>query len=314
MSKIVHVVIAIIVNQQQQVLIALRDQNAHLGGLWEFPGGKVEPGESAFDALTREIHEELNLSISHAYPINKIKHCYADKTILLDVWQVESYLGEPQSAEGQPIKWQPISQLEAKYFPEANASIIHSLQLPDQYMITGDFENIQEFSLILERSLSKGILLVQLRSKQSSSEEYKELVKISSGVCKKYNAQLVLNTDSDIYCEVGNASNGLHLSSKMLKAMDTRPISDELLLSVSCHNPAEIEKAKQLKANIILLSPVKETTSHPGVRGIGWKKFNELATEINVPVYALGGMTPVDLSDAKSFGAQGIAAISSFWK
>lgn len=314
MSKHVHVVLAIIINEDHQVLVSRRNQNVHLGGLWEFPGGKVEPGELPFDALKREMHEELGVSISQATPYKKIKHTYTDISVMLDVWQVTAYSGEPRGAEGQIMQWQAIKTLNINKFPQANVGLIQSLQLPDQYMITGYFENIKDFELKLQQSLAQGISLVQLRSKFSTQEDYKSLIKISASLCKQYNANLLLNTNIETFNQMGSMSNGLHLSGTRLHACETRPVNEDTLLSVSCHTRADIEKAKQLQANIILLSPVKATTSHPGVKGIGWKTFGELVGEFNRPVYALGGMTPTDLSDAKSSGAQGIAAISSFWK
>ncbi len=314
MTDLIHVVIAVIVNQHQQVLTSMRRKDVHQGNLWEFPGGKVESGESSFEALKREIQEELNIVIEKASFIKKIPYQYNDKNILLDVWKVESYCGTPQGHEGQAIKWQPINELKIDDFPRANISLIHSLQLPEKYMITGAFKCPEDFQQKLENSLIDGASLVQLRSKHTSKEEYEKLVKISTGLCQQYQSKLLLNTSDDEFNRIGGLASGLHLSSEMLNTYSKRPVDEKYLLSVSCHCPAEIKKAKQLGASIILLSPVKETKSHPGVEGIGWKKFTELVDDIDVPVYALGGMKPSDLTDAKNSGAQGVAAISSFWK
>ena len=312
MSALIHVVVAIITNQKKQTLISLRSVDAHQGGLWEFPGGKLEEGEFALDALKREIYEELNVSIKEASPFKMISHQYPDKKVLLDIWKVESYTGKPQGAEGQQIKWQLIAELNAKEFPAANREIIQALKLPERYMITGSYDNTEDFKSKLDSSLKNGISLVQLRCKKASETEYKKLVKIATSLCDLYSATLLLNTTLDIFSATN--ANGLHLSSQMLHSFQTRPIDNELLLSVSCHTAQEIIIAKQLEADIILLSPVKETKSHPDVKGIGWGKFTEISSNIDVPVYALGGMKESDLDDAKSSGAQGVAAISSFWK
>ena len=217
----------------------------------------------------------------------------------------------PKGSEGQQIRWQAINELSAKYFPAANRSIINALQLPDKYMITGSFTDLKDFLLKLEVSLKNGISLVQLRCKKYSDNEYIKLADKALSLCDLYNAKLLLNTTEEIFSEIN--AGGLHLTSQMLNSMQHRPISDELMLSASCHTDAEIKKAKQLKADIILLSPVKKTTSHPGVQGIGWDKFKQLSESIDAPVYALGGMSTEDLIDAKNHGAQGIAAISDFW-
>jgi len=311
MTNLVHVAVAIIINQDNQVLTSLRKKSTHQGGLWEFPGGKVEQDESVLDALKREIHEEINVSIENAFPFKKIHHQYSDRTVLLDIWKVDSYIGEPEGVEGQQIKWQNIDELNMQRFPAANREIIQALKLPDKYMITGAFKDHDDFQSKLEKSLKQGISLVQLRCKNTPDEEYKQLIGIARITCAKYGAILLLNTSREIFS--GADADGLHLSSQMLNSIESRPVNSASFLSVSCHSESEVEKAKLLAADIILLSPVKETRSHPGVKGIGWKKFTALASDVTVPVYALGGMTADDLDDAKISGAQGVAAISSFW-
>lgn len=122
-----HVAVAVIV-QQQQVLISLRKPEQHLGGFWEFPGGKVETDESVVDALGREIFEELGLQIQHAEPLVEINHDYPDKSVCLDVWWVEKFNGEPVGKEQQQIKWCPITELAEQVFPEANKPIVEAIQ------------------------------------------------------------------------------------------------------------------------------------------------------------------------------------------
>ncbi len=124
----IHVAVGILRNQEQQVLIALRHPQQHQGGLWEFPGGKVEQGESVADALARELHEELNIEVLRASPALQVSHVYPDKAVLLDVWQVDSFRGEPRGREGQPTAWVAVGQLDACSFPAANVPIVHWLQ------------------------------------------------------------------------------------------------------------------------------------------------------------------------------------------
>lgn len=124
----VHVAVAAIVNSNNEVLISLRRANQHQGGLWEFPGGKVETTETVHDALRREIKEELNIHILKAEPFIQIRHDYADKAVLLDVWEVRDFEGIPIGYEGQSVRWQSIVDLDASDFPVANAPIIEALQ------------------------------------------------------------------------------------------------------------------------------------------------------------------------------------------
>ncbi len=124
--KSVHVVAAVIWREDGCVLLARRPPHLHQGGLWEFPGGKVDAGESVEQALVREIKEELNLSL---YPDNcsfllQVHHDYPDKSVLLEFWQIKAFSGTPVGNEGQEIRWVPVVQLSAYEFPAANLPLI----------------------------------------------------------------------------------------------------------------------------------------------------------------------------------------------
>ena len=124
----VHVAVAVILNSKQQVLLSLRQAHQHQGGLWEFPGGKVDDNETVFGALVREINEELGIAIIEAEPLIEISHDYNDKSVRLDVWTVTKFSGTAQGCEGQEVKWQAISELNEKDFPTANVAIINELK------------------------------------------------------------------------------------------------------------------------------------------------------------------------------------------
>ncbi len=126
-NSIVHVVVGVLLNDNQQVLIALRPVQSHQGGLWEFPGGKVEEGESVEYALNREFEEELGISVLACTELTQIRHEYSDKSVLLDVWRIEKYSGTPKGREGQVIEWRALSKLRAEDFPKANERIIRVL-------------------------------------------------------------------------------------------------------------------------------------------------------------------------------------------
>ena len=150
MSNIIHVAVAVIINESKQVCISLRHESSHQGGLWEFPGGKVEQGETAEQALTREIKEELDLDIKQSRRLITITHHYQDKTVCLNVHKVLSYRGQATGVEGQAIRWVDIDTLSDYDFPEANLAIIKALQLPDKYLITGKFVDSEDFIAKLE--------------------------------------------------------------------------------------------------------------------------------------------------------------------
>ena len=122
-----HVVIGIIINSNKECCIAKRAKNAHLGGLWEFPGGKVEPDEEVKTALTRELFEELGIMVEEAEPFMQLPYDYEDRKVLLDFWLIRQFKGEPKGREGQPVKWVSLQELQDHEFPEANRPVIARL-------------------------------------------------------------------------------------------------------------------------------------------------------------------------------------------
>jgi len=126
--NIVHVAVGILINADGAVLISRRADHVHQGGLWEFPGGKVEEGESVVTALHRELHEELGVTVQAAEPWLQIHHAYPDKAVWLDVWRVMAWQGEPQGQEGQPLTWALPGEFAPFDFPAADEPIIAALQ------------------------------------------------------------------------------------------------------------------------------------------------------------------------------------------
>ena len=127
-SNLVHVAVGVILSPENTILIALRHRDSHQGGLWEFPGGKVETGESVESALARELDEELGIEVVEVRPLMTINHDYPDKSVCLDVWWVEHFSGEPAGREGQLIRWVAVADLMNYTFPPANAAIVEAIQ------------------------------------------------------------------------------------------------------------------------------------------------------------------------------------------
>ncbi len=128
--RVIHAVAGIVYNAQRQILIALRPEGRYLAGYWEFPGGKVEAGESAPQALQRELQEEVGIYIDLevCQPFLKLSHDYPDdKTVILDVWAVDKFSGQAYGAEGQSIQWVDVEQLSQHEFPAANIPVIDAL-------------------------------------------------------------------------------------------------------------------------------------------------------------------------------------------
>lgn len=314
LSGYLHVVAAVIENGRGDVLIAKRHDHLHQGGLWEFPGGKVEPDEEPFAALKRELNEELAIETVNAQPLIRIPYSYPEYKVLLDVWRVNAIAGEPYGAEGQVIEWVPKSKLADYSFPAANKPILTAVQLPSTYLITpqpGLPGEWPQFLQNLQRSLQAGQRLLQLRAPELEPESYLQLAHDVTQLCQRYGARLLLNAKADLLrsCD----ADGIHLNSQRLMAMPERLVAADKLLSASCHTMEELQHAMTIGVDFALLSPVKVTASHPGATPIGWHQFQVLSEQCTIPLYALGGMTPQDLPDAWRYGAQGIAAIRALW-
>jgi len=313
-NEVVHVVAAVIVNRDNQVLLALRPDHVHQGGLWEFPGGKVELDESPRQALARELKEELGLELVAARPLIRVLHHYSDKSVLLDVWYVDRTEGKAQGCEGQLIRWVDRSQLDNYSFPAANLPILSALKLPTTYFITPDpdsFHSYDEFLARIERVLDSGVRLLQLRAKQMTVESLKVLSQQVLTLCRRYQACFLINDAVELAQEVG--ADGVHLSSRSLMKLKQRPVDNEFWLAASCHNPLELEHACTIGVDFAVLAPVSETTSHPHAQTLGWQGFQALSELATIPVYALGGMRAEDSQQAWQCGGQGIAGISAFW-
>ncbi|MFQ5643566.1 MAG: Nudix family hydrolase [Thiogranum sp.] len=312
MSETLHVAVAAIVNERGQVLVSLRPEHVHQGGLWEFPGGKLEPGESVQDALQREIFEELGISIGRQRPLIRIPHRYPDQSVLLDVWKVDAFHGEPHGREGQPVKWVGVDALRDEHFPAANRPVIRALQLPAKYLITPEPTlPADEFITHLRACLEQGIRLVQLRAKNPDGDEYRELAGRAIGLCHAAGAKILLNSDAALVQELG--ADGLHLSSRHLQDTRARPLPQDYLLAASCHTLEELRGAQQTGADFAMLSPVLPTATHPDASPLGWSAFSHNVDQVALPVYALGGMQPSHCDTAIAHGAQGIAAIRALW-
>ncbi len=311
-NRFTHVAVAAIVNGRQQVLVSLRPDHVHQGGLWEFPGGKLEPGESVPAALHREIHEELGIRVTGARPLIRIPHRYPDEAVLLDVWKVETFEGVPHGKEGQVVEWLPIDALAARAFPAANLPIIHALQLPAEYLITPEPSAAAErFLRQLRFSLEAGVRLVQLRAKALNREAYETLARQAIELCRCYQARILLNSEPQLVQRLG--ADGVHLNATRLAGTRQRPLADGLWVAASCHGPDDLARAESIGADFAVLSPIKATASHPAVHPLGWTRFCAWVDDCAIPVYALGGMDRSDIGAALQNGAQGIAGIRALW-
>ena len=278
----------------------------HQGGLWEFPGGKIEASETAAQALNRELKEELNITVTAATPLITVNHPYPDLDVQLNVFLIEQFSGEVKSCEGQPFNWVSPDELDHYPFPAANQPIITAARLPHYYAILDDTDEALLLTK-LQKILDSGIKLIQARLKNLSPIAVAKFVEQAYPLCKQQQALLLMNSAAGY----PSAVDGIHLTSRDLMALTTRPENSQWL-AASCHNLEQLQHAQKIGVDFVVLAPVLSTPTHPGAASLGWEQFAELVAQVNLPVYALGGMTPSSLTTAQQSGGQGIAGIRTF--
>ena len=308
--KITEVAAAVILREDGSFLLGQRAPDTFYPGYWEFPGGKVEPGETPREALVRELREELEIEVEEAAPWIVREHVYEHAHVRLNFFRVTRWRGEIRDHVHAALEWQrPGAPTVAPMLP-ANAPVLAALTLPALYGITHAWEVGAEAQLAaLDAALARGLRLVQLREAGLPEMQRESFVAAAVARCRQYGARVLVNGDAQLARAAG--ADGLHLPARQLKALNQRPPFP--LVAASCHDAAELQQAARLGCDFAVLGPVEATASHPGKVGMGWQEFAALVAGLPMPVYAIGGLAARDIATAQGAGAQGIAAIRSAW-
>jgi 8-oxo-dGTP diphosphatase len=298
---------------RRRVLLARRPAHRAHGGLWEFPGGKQEPGESIEQALARELHEELAIDVGHARPFLRIPHDYPQFSVELHVRIVDEWRGEPRAMEGQALEWVALEELAQREFPAANLDIVAALQLPEILAIKPDLAHYDAgFHAMARMALERGVRAIQFRSRRAGGAARMAALRQLAQMCRAAGARLLVNGSVEEMRSHG--AHGLHLSAAALLQLRERPLPRPAIVGASCHDERELAHAERIGVDYALLGPVLPTTSHPEVTPLGWQGFRELLRQgRRIPVYALGGLGIQDLPRARDAGACGVAMISALW-
>ncbi|MFN3594791.1 MAG: Nudix family hydrolase [Thiobacillaceae bacterium] len=309
MSARVAVAAAVIERPDGAFLMASRPPGKAYAGWWEFPGGKVEPGETPRAALARELAEELGIRVRAAYPWLTRDHDYEHARVRLHFFRVVDWSGEPHPHEGQAIAWVRAERPGLSPILPANGPILKGLALPLVYALSAATELGRErFLARLEAALKAGLRLLQLREKTLPADALADLARAVNTRCRAHGARLLINGDLALAARL---EAGVHLTAAQLMQLKRRP--DLAWVAASCHDAAELEQAQALGVDFVALGPVKPTASHPGAPTLGWARFAELTAGRAMPVYALGGLSAADLATARQAGAHGIAMKTGAW-
>lgn len=309
-QKVVEVAAAVLQRPDGTFLLAQRPADKIWAGYWEFPGGKVEAGETAHDALVRELHEELGIEVLTAYPWLTRVFTYPHATVRLSFFRVTEWRGELYPHEGQQFSWQQAQDVRVSPVLPANAPILRALELPALYAISNVAElGVEPFLSRLQVQMDAGLRLIQLREKNLTPKLLRELAVRTVAMAHAAGAKVLINGDVALVQEVG--ADGVHLTSLQLAELTERP--SVAWCAASCHTDEELQRAQRLGCDFAMLSPVLPTQSHPGAAHLGWERFSALAAGSSIPVYALGGLTRADMSTAWQRGAHGIALLRQAW-
>ncbi len=318
----IDVAAGVLVDARGRVLLMQRLPGKHLAGMWEFPGGKVEPGEPIGRALVRELDEELGIEVLASAPLISLPWHYPEKSVRLHALRVTAWRGEPRAREGHPLCWVAVGDMDMAAMPPADVPIVAALRLPTLYAITekrepGTFPPASKERrqagdqnmpvLFLEDD--SGAFLLQLRMPGVDQDAVRRAAQCVLATEPVLRGRLLLNEDIELARELGV---GVHLKARQLRVLRERPLARGAWVGASCHDAEELELAAAIGADFATLSPVNATASHPGMPPLGWQRFAQLVDEARLPVYALGGVAPDDLNHARAAGAQGVAGIRAF--
>ncbi len=314
-EKIIDVAVGVLLRPDGTVLLGNRPADKPWPGWWELPGGKLEPGESVLQALTRELKEEIGIIVTQATPWVTYVHAYPTTTVRLAFCRVTEWTGEPQSLEGQLLRWVPIDS--AQDIPQllpATYPPLRWLQLPTVYAISsaGSPEQFPQFLNRLDHGLAAGIKLFQWREPSwpggPAQADLHQALQSVLARCHAAGARILVNS---IHPEAWwHEADGVHLRSQDAAQLNSRPtLAAGKRVGVSTHNLPELEHARALDADFAVLGPVLPTASHPGHPGIGWDNFAQLNAQAGLPVFALGGQSAATLAHAQSVGGHGFAGI-----
>lgn len=310
-AGIVEVAVGVLVRSDGAVLFGQRLAGKPYAGWWEFPGGKLEAGETVTQALARELHEELGIDIAGTSPWVVREHVYPHAHVRLHFHRVEDWRGEPRSREGQALRWLKPDSIDAAPLLPAAIRVVGWLRLPPVHAISAASEiGDAPFLAALDARLRAGATMVQLREPGMDAARFDALFREVRACCERHGARLLVNSAHP--ASYWQAAGGVHLRAADLMRLERRP--DLRWVGASCHDEAELARACAIEADYVLLGPVRATASHPGQPGIGWQRFSEIAASTSVPVYALGGLADRDGPQARRAGAHGVALRSAAWR
>lgn len=303
----IHVVAGVITDARGRILLTRRTETRDMPGLWEFPGGKREIGESSTQALARELREELGIDAEVGQWMIEVPQIYPDKRLRLEVRKIDSWKGSPRGREGQALTWVAPEKLGRYSMPPADLPVVGMLRQPEHYWMTPEpSDDVHDWLACIERAMLAGIQCIQLRARSLERSVFRELAKQVLLRRGKKSVQVLLDGDVALAKEL---QVGVHLDASQLAGLDERPLPVDLPVAASCFTLQDLRNAQRAGCDFTVLGPVQASLEHTQSAVLGWKGFEMLREQVSLPIFAYGGVQLEQLHEARCHGAQGIAAM-----
>ncbi|MFM7812056.1 MAG: thiamine phosphate synthase [Acinetobacter junii] len=294
----VDVAIAILLHKSK-VLVGWRQANQHQGNKHEFPGGKIEEGETPEQACRREVYEEVGIGLKEWHQFDVIRHEYED--IIVTLHLLHAYVpDELLNLIHQPWSWFSRDQLADLNFPKANSTIIERLIWSHLIKISDQVDELPK---------TNSQMYLRIESKDIEKLQ-QQLIKLSEQQLLK----LIVNVDvwQQLNTVLQEKIKTVHLKQSQLMQLKKGDLVVAKRYIAACHDAVSVQHAHQIGCDAIFLSPVNPTATHPNSKVLGWDGFAALAQKSDIPVFALGGVAPADLEQAQKHNAYGLAGIRQF--
>lgn len=303
---IVDVAVGVLRAPDGRVLVAERKPGKDAAGFWELPGGQVDPGERPVEAAARELLEEVGVRAFDLAPWRVYEHDFPAKRVRLHWFHVRRWSGEPTGREGQRLAWVDPARPEVGPLLPSNELAFATLALPDLVAVARVGREPGAPDELLARIpllAAEGVRLLIVRAPHLAPAQRVQLTRRLRQLRRGTGLRLLLSGTALEARQAGAC--GLHSTAAALAGLRERPPAR--LWAVSAHNARDLERAAALGADVVFLSPVLPTASHPGDEPLGWGGLQALVAASPLPVYAQGGLGPADIRAARDAGALGVA-------
>lgn len=307
----IDVAVAVVFNTAGQVLWGCRPEGKPYAGYWEFPGGKVEAAETVWQALVRELKEELDITALEGGPWFRIEHDYEHANVRLHLYRVWRFDGTPKSLEQQSFTWASLDSAELSPILPATEPLLSKLSQPTVMALSNYEADFQACANRLEQALNASDIpvYVQFREKLLKGDALIQAFEHCYGLCQKTGQAMLLN--SDTWINLRELLDALPCPLHLTQAhMLSGQFHDLQCAGASVHDAHSLQQAFDRGLSYAVLGAVKQTASHPGQLGLGWTKFLELSKAARLPVFAIGGLGFDDMRQAQLHGAHGVAMLS----